>query len=51
MNPEEEEEEEEKQKRFRECVCINCGYVTACQKRRSCSERKCPECGTSLMED
>ena len=46
-----EEEEDIKPKRFRECVCIGCGLVTAYKKRISCSERKCPECGVSLMED
>ncbi len=45
------EEEEEKPKRFRECVCIKCGFVTARPKKRFCSTMRCPECGTSLMED
>ena len=46
-----EEEKEEKPKRFRECVCINCGYVTSYRKGIACYMRRCRECGATLMED
>jgi len=45
------EEEEEVHKRFRECVCISCGYITPYKRRISCYDRKCPECGGRLIED
>lgn len=50
MNPGE-GEEDIKPKRFRECVCMNCGYVTPYKKRVSCYDRKCPDCGSKLIED
>ncbi len=46
-----EEEEEEVHKRFRECVCMNCGYVTPHKRRISCYEMRCPDCGVRLIED